>query len=66
MKVLDVKWFCGSSNVGIARCLDEYTGEIKYYISAVEGINEHVDRQRIADFGSRFPTHVGDILFGIR
>ena len=65
MKILDVLWFCGRTNVGIVRVEDEYDG-IKYYIGSppVMG-NEEADTQFIASWGSTFPKHAGDVLFGV-
>jgi hypothetical protein len=65
MKILDVKWFCGRTNVGIARVEDEYDG-IKYYIAGIEGYDEADDAQFIADYGSTFPKEAGDVLFGVK
>lgn len=64
MKILDTKWFCGRTNVGIVRVEDEYDG-IKYYIASIEGLDEAVDAQFIADWGSTFPNSAGDRLFGV-
>ena len=68
MSILDVMWYCGSSNVGIVRVLDQYEG-IKYYIGSPPGAewgnDEEADKQWIADWGSSFPLEVGDKLFGI-
>lgn len=65
MKILDVRWFCGRSNVGIVRVEDEFDG-IKYYIGACKGMDEDMDKQWIADWGSTFPQDAGDILFGVK
>lgn len=65
MKILDTKWFCGRTNVGIVRVEDEYNG-IKYYIASVEGYDEMEDATFIADYGSTFPQHAGDVLFGVK
>lgn len=65
IRVLDVRWFCGTSNVGIARCdLGPYDG-IKYYIGSCSGLDEETDKQYIASFGSTFPYDAGNLLFGI-
>lgn len=64
MKILDVKWFCGRTNVGIARVEDEYDG-INYYIASVVGFDENDDAHFIADYGSTFPKEAGDKLFGV-
>lgn len=66
IKVLDVRWFCGSSNVGIARCdLGPYDG-IKYFVGSCSGMDEEVDKQYIAAYGSTFPSDAGDLLFGVK
>ena len=65
MKILDVRWFCGRSNVGIVRVEDPYDG-IKYYISSVTiPDTEESDSQFIADWGMTFPTDAGNKLFGV-
>lgn len=67
-KVLDVIWFSAQTLVGIVRVADQYDG-IKYYIGSppYEGTNtEAGDAQWIADWGARFPTAVGDVLFGVK
>jgi hypothetical protein len=68
MKIIDVMWFCGSSNVGIVRVEDEYDG-IRYFIGsppmAESSANtEEQDMKWIADWGSTFPKAAGDALFG--
>lgn len=67
-KIIDVKWFCGRTMVGIVKVEDEYDG-IKYYIASppgeAKGNNEQEDIQFIADWGSTFPKDVGDLLFGV-
>ena len=62
MEILDVKWFCGRTNVGIVMVDDEYGG-IKYYIASVSGANEEIDKKFIADWGSTFPNPAGEALF---
>lgn len=63
MKILDVRWFCGTTNVGIVRVEDPYDG-IKYYVSSVTGMDEKIDMEFIAAYGATFPNDVGDVLFG--
>jgi hypothetical protein len=63
MKVLDYKWFCGRTNVGIVKVETDFEG-IKYYIAAVEGLDEMVDVNFIASWGSSFPKDAGAVLFG--
>lgn len=70
MKILDVMWFCGRSNVGIVRVEDEYDG-IRYYIGSPP-MREHSpngeedDKVWIASWGSSFPRGAGDRLFGVK
>lgn len=65
MKILDTRWFCGRTNVGIVRVEDEWDG-IKYYIAGVDGYSEATDSKFIADYGSTFPKDAGDKLFGVK
>ena len=65
MKILDVRWFCGRSGVGIVRVEDEYDG-IKYYIAGIEGYDEKQDMQFIANYGTPFPEDAGNVLFGVK
>lgn len=62
MQVVDVRWFCSRTNVGIVRVKDNYDG-VKYFISACEGKDAQQDIKFIADWGSAFPTAAGDLLF---
>lgn len=63
MKILDAMWFTGGTGcVGIVRCEDEFEG-IKYFIGSVAGLSEDLDKERIADWGARFPKEAGDVLF---
>ena len=64
MEILDCRWFCGRTNVGIVKVNDEFEG-VKYYIASVSGLDEKSDMQFIADWGSTFPKSVGDVLFGV-
>lgn len=66
MKTLDVRWFCGRTNVGIVRVHFEATDEIRYYIKAVSGYDEEVDTIDIAQWGTTFPSDAGDVLFGVK
>lgn len=63
MKILDVLWFCGRKSCGIAK-VRTYDGNIKFYISAVDGYDEQVDAQFIADWGNTFPYEAGVLLMG--
>lgn len=64
MKIIDVRWFCGRTNVGIVRVLTEYDG-IRYYICGCSGLDEIADQEEIAAWGSSFDSHAGDVLFGV-
>ena len=69
MKFLDVKWYCaGHGNCAIVKVEDAYEG-VKYYIGAfpgeAHGHNEQEDIEHVMNWGSSFPKHVGDILFGV-
>ena len=64
MKILDTKWFCGRTNVGIVRVEHDYDG-IRYYVANVKGADETEDAEFIAAWGSSFPNEAGDVLFGV-
>lgn len=65
-RVLGTRWFCGRSTVGIVRVETQYDG-IKYYIGAVPvASTEEGDAKYIADWGSTFPSDVGDVLFEVQ
>lgn len=63
-KILDVRWFCGKTNIGIVRVLTECDG-IRYYVGGCLGRDEQEDQEEIAAWGSTFDNHAGDILFGV-
>lgn len=68
MKILDSLWFTGGTGtgcIGIVRTSDEYSG-VQYFIGIGQGLNQDFDESEIADWGSRFPTNVGDLLFGVK
>lgn len=66
MKILGHYWFTnGMGTVGIVRVQTDHEG-IMYYIGTGTGFSEEYDAQRIADWGSVFPTNVGNNLFGIK
>lgn len=53
MKILDATWFSGSLGcIGIVAIESEPTGERKFYVGAVAGINETVDANNIAYHGA--------------
>ena len=62
MKVIDVRWFSGTSCVGIVKALDEIKG-VKYYIGNASNINEIWDADQIMKWGAPFPDNVGNVLF---
>lgn len=68
MKIVDVRWFCGRTMVGIVKVEDQYDG-IKYFIASppgeAKGNTEGEDIQFIADWGSTFPKPAGDKLFEV-
>lgn len=65
MTNLDVMWFTsGRGLVGIAKVLDEETGEVSYRISPADGFNEVIDANLVGVFGARFPADAGRALFG--
>ena len=63
----NVLWFSGRSLVGIVRVKTEFDG-VHYYIGSPpgeeKGNNEEEDVEWIANWGSRFPRNIGEILFG--
>jgi hypothetical protein len=58
-------WFtAGAGVVGIGRMVDDITGEVKYYISVVDGYNKQADEYRVLNWGATFPAAAGFALFG--
>jgi hypothetical protein len=65
MEFIDVRWFCGHTNVGIVKVNDKYEG-IKYYIGAFEyGNTNEEDIQNLMDWGTTYPKEAGDCLFSL-
>lgn len=64
MNILGVRWFTGKTCIGIVR-VENDVGEISYYIAQVLGYHEEADAKYIAEWGTRFPSKAGDVLFGI-
>lgn len=60
---VDVRWFSGRDCIGVVRLNTGH--EIKYYIGVAAGDSAEEDMQLIVDWGTSFPTSVGDVLFGI-
>lgn len=65
MEILDVRWFTGTSCVGIVRVMMPYGEGIRYFINSATGMDEGVDTEHIAAWGASFPNDIGDILFGV-
>jgi hypothetical protein len=63
--ILGVRWFSGRATIGVVRVQTEYD-EIKYYIGVGSGRDEDEDVQSIASWGTKFPTLVGNVLFGVK
>ena len=63
MKLLEARWFSGTSCVGIVKCQTDQN-VIKYYIGAANGVAETWDAEQIMKWGSTFPVDAGDLLFG--
>jgi hypothetical protein len=64
-RITGVRWFSGSSLVGIVQVDDPYDG-IKYFIgSPPEAGSETEDAEWIADWGTIFPKPAGDRLFEV-
>ena len=56
-------WFTNPHGViGIAKVETEFEG-VKYYISAVSGLDVDIDQQTVIEWGARFPDEAGDVLF---
>ena len=64
-KILDAYWYCaGHGNVGIVKVLSS-SGEIKYYIGQVSGLDVDADEEWVASWGSPlYPKEAGDLIFG--
>lgn len=64
LTVTDVRWFSGTSCVGIVKAIDDHSG-VKYYIGSASNIDEIFDADHIMRWGAKFPNEVGDLLFGV-
>ena len=62
MEILNVIWFCGTTNVGIVKV--RLDGEVNFFIAAVPGMDEQADIEFIAQWGSTFPYQAGVQLLG--
>jgi hypothetical protein len=59
----NARWFTNFAGcVGIVKVIDQYD-EVKYYISAVQGLDIEEDIEHIQKFGASFPKSAGDVLF---
>jgi hypothetical protein len=57
-------WFTNAHGViGIAKVETQHEG-IKYYISAVSGLDVAIDEETVISWGARFPDSAGRALFG--
>lgn len=72
--ITGVRWFAGRDCVGIVQVVPDHekdtyrqTGEanFQYYIGVGSGIDEKLDMQTIADWGTRFDVAAGNTLFRI-
>lgn len=61
-KELHRYWFSGGcgSTIGIIKCQDQITDEIKYYIGAAYGIDPDIDAQHIMKYGDKFNLLIFD------
>ena len=64
MKLIGVKWFTGTSCIGIVMAECPYDGVV-YFINQVTGHDEKADAEYIMSWGTRFPKNAGDVLFGV-
>lgn len=66
MKIIDSVWFTsGNGLVGIVRVEDELFGD-KYYIGVGDGHDQSIDEKEIAEYGNKFPTAAGALMFGVK
>lgn len=72
--ITGMRWYNGRSCIGIVQVvqsheLAEYraTGRAnyKYYIGLGNGRDEQGDAEYIAEWGARFDTAAGDLIFGV-
>jgi hypothetical protein len=63
MKIYETRWFSAHKTVGIVKVEFEDGNGIQYFIAPVKGLDELEDSKYIAEWGARFPTRVGDVLF---
>lgn len=62
---LEARWFTNSSGcVGIVKSTVDDQPH-RYFIGGGYGLDEMYDAERIADWGSSFPTEIGDQLFAV-
>lgn len=65
MNILNSTWFTNKDScIGIVQVKDHHEG-IKYYIGLGFGENKTADEQYIADWGTKFPADVGNLLFNM-
>ena len=59
--MIDAIWF---NTIGIVRTTNPNGQHPVYYIGIGEGLDEEKDKQFISDWGSKFDSMAGDLLFG--
>jgi hypothetical protein len=63
MECKNALWFTSSmGTVGVVKAMDERK-LIYYFIGVAQGLHEPIDINNIMNIGSRFPDHVGVVLF---
>lgn len=62
MIIIDWIWYSGVQTVGIVKTKDAM-GKTKFYIGPAQGNDEAEDALHIAQWGAKFPTNAGNMLF---
>ena len=66
VEIIDVIWFTSGAGLGycgIVLVKTKATGELKGYISPIDGRDEEFDKSRIAEWGAKFPLEATKALF---
>lgn len=53
LEIIKVEWLNSSSVIGVVKCKDKITEEIKYYVKDCQGLNLEKDIKHIIDFGCK-------------
>ena len=55
-EILNAWWYntCDGKHIGIVKTKDNITGDIKFRIAVVGGLDEELDKEYIRDFGDKF------------